>query len=377
MLHKVRSGLHLVARVGNLLKRQEFLLDRPHADEAADQVGAASLVVGARSTSATKRLLADDGTGALAVDIEVTSRVPEGLLGEADGFPVLSEDGAGKGVGGSPVDSLANLREGIGGSIIVDVSDEDRAEELAAEERVGGVASSVNGRVDEVALATVVLAADEQLQFGVVLGLINDAGQLLERSLVDDGAAEVGEIGGVTDLQSRGLSDENFLESGPKGLGDVDAGGSAALLALVFESTTHGLLGSVLDVGRGVNQVEVLATSLTNDARVALVGAIGNSRGNLTIQAAEDLSATGEVEGSEFSVAKNDLGDFLGVAGHELNDVRGQASLEQNLVEKPVRGHGGGRRLPDDNVAHQCRSAGKVTGNGGEVERSDGVDETL
>ena len=60
-----KTHLHLVRRVLNHRLVQEALLDSPHANKAAEQVSGASLVVGTGSASATERLLADDGAGAL------------------------------------------------------------------------------------------------------------------------------------------------------------------------------------------------------------------------------------------------------------------------------------------------------------------------
>lgn len=292
-------------------------------------------------------------------------------------MPVLGEDGAGESVVGGTVDGLANLSERVGSGVIVDVGDEDGAEELAAEERVDRVGGGVDGRVDVVALAAVVLAADEQLELRVVLGLVNDAREFLEGTFVDDRAAEVGEVRGVANLQGRGLGDKNFLDDRPEGLGSVETGGSAALLALVLEGTPYRLLGSIFDVGGRMDKVEVLATGLANNARVALVGAIGNTGGDLAIQATENLGTSSEVKSGKFPVTKNYLGDFLSITWHELDDAGRQTGLKQDLVEQPVGGHGGRGRFPDNNITHQCGSAREVAGDGGEVEGSDGIDETL
>ena len=54
-----------------------------------------------------------------------------------------------------------------------------------------GVLGAVDGGVDVVTLAAVVLAANDELEITVVLCFVNDTGELLERCLVDDRADEV------------------------------------------------------------------------------------------------------------------------------------------------------------------------------------------
>lgn len=83
------------------------------------------------------------------------------------------------------------------------------------------------------------------------------------------------------------------------------------------------------------------------------------------------------MESGEVGVVEHGVGDFLGLSGNELNDILGKTGLKENLVNQPVGGDGGGRGLPDDNVAHQSRSSSKVTADGSEVEGTDGIDEAL
>lgn len=111
--------------------------------------------------------------------------------------------------------------------------------------RVGGL---VDGRVDEVALGGIVLAAGDQFELLVGLGLINSTGQLLERGGVDDGTAEVGMVPWLADANLVDFSSQLLLELGPNRLGDVDARSGTALLALELESTTDGMLSGVVQV---------------------------------------------------------------------------------------------------------------------------------
>lgn len=144
--------LHLIAGILDLGRRQELLLHRTHVDEPPQERRAARLVVGAAGPRPAKGLLSDNSSGALAVDIEVSSRVPQRVLREADRLPVVREHGAGERVLGRLVDLLADLGEGVGRSVVVDVGDEDGAEEFAGEEGVVRVRGLVDGGVDVVAL---------------------------------------------------------------------------------------------------------------------------------------------------------------------------------------------------------------------------------
>lgn len=57
----------MVAGVGESILAEELFLDQARADEAAQGVGATSLVVGATSAGTTEGLLANKSSGGLAV----------------------------------------------------------------------------------------------------------------------------------------------------------------------------------------------------------------------------------------------------------------------------------------------------------------------
>lgn len=366
-----------IARVLNLVRRDEFLLDRAQADEPREQVSTAGLIVGAACTGTAEGLLADHGTGALAVDVEVTRGVAESILRNPDGLAVLREDGACETVLTGLVNLLADLGEvGLCG-VVVGVHNQDGAKELAGEERVIGVRGAVNGGLNVPALGGVIGTADEELEFRVALGLLDDLSELVEGGFVDDGAAEVGEVGGLADLELLCFG-HNLLEEliGDGGC-DVRAGGGAALLSLELKRSADGLHGSVADVRRLVDEVEVLATSFADDARVAAVFALGDPLSDFSVQGTEHGGASGEMQGSEFAVVEYGVGDFFGIAGDELYDVLGQSCFQEDLVNQPVGRDGGGGRLPDDNITHQSRGAGQITTDGSEVEGADGIDETF
>lgn len=122
-----------IAGVFNLVGRNEFLLDRAQADEPREQVPAAGLIVGSACAGTAEGLLADNCTGALAVDVEVTRCVAESILRNVNGLAVLREDGAGETVLAGLVDLLADLGKVSLCGVVVGVHDQDGAEELARE----------------------------------------------------------------------------------------------------------------------------------------------------------------------------------------------------------------------------------------------------
>ena len=165
---------NLITRIPDLSTPHKILLDTPHTHKPAQQTHTPRFIVRPARPGAPERLLPDHGAGALAVDVEVAGGIAQGVFGVADAGAVAGEDGACQGVGGGVVDEGADLREGVGGGVgggwgrggvvvvVVNVADEDGAEEFGGEERVGRVGRGVDCRVDEVAFGVVVGAADEE-----------------------------------------------------------------------------------------------------------------------------------------------------------------------------------------------------------------------
>lgn len=270
-----------------------------------------------------------------------------------------------------------DVGKSVGCGVVVDVGDKDGTEEFAREEGVVWVFGQVDGGVDIVTLAAVVLAANDEFELRVCFGVVDYAREFLERGFVNDGADEVGEVGGLADFQGRDFFDEDFFEFRPCRLGDIEARAGAAFLALVLERAADRLDGGVVHVGVLVDEMEVLAASLTDNPGVALVLALGNAVGNLSVQLSEDCCAASVMQGCELPVSENLLCDFHSVTRDPLDDVWWKSSLDQNLVEKPVGGDCRWRWLPHNDVTHQSWGCGEVTANGCEVERRYGVDEAF
>lgn len=168
------------------------------------------------------------------------------------------------------------------------------------------------------------------------------------------------------------LLDEDVLEATlglPEGAGDVKASESRALLTLVLEGSANGLDGGGTNVGRGVDELPVLSSSLSDHARVAEV--LVHVLSDRLPERFEDVSRSGEVEAGEVLVGDGAVDELDGVvsvgAGKELDHVLGETSLEEDLEDDPRSVGGGGRGLPEDDVSDEGGDSDEVTSNGGEA----------
>lgn len=128
------------------------LLDTPRADESVKDGNRTRLVVSSRASRSSERLLTDDGTSTLVVDVKVAGRVAELLLGEDDGSSVRGKDRTGQSVGRGVVDELASLLEFV---VLVDEDRQDGSEDFVDHGDRLGVLGDNDGRVDKVALRLV------------------------------------------------------------------------------------------------------------------------------------------------------------------------------------------------------------------------------
>lgn len=355
-----------------MVKGKEGLLDATGRDEAVEEGGGTGLVVGTTAASTTERLLADDGTSALVVDVEVTGGGTELVGGEDDGGTVLGEDGTGKGVASGGVDEVASGLELIVGE---DVSSDDGAKDLLGHGTVMGILGEEDGGVDEVTDAIVVGTTGDDLDALGGLGVIDVATDLVEGGLVDDGGSEVLKVTDITHGQGLDLTLETCTDAGPEALGAVETGEGRALLTLEFKGGTDGLVDDDVGVGGGMNEMEVLTTGLTDDTGVATVGV--DALANLPPELTEDVGGAGEVKGGKVTVGEDLTGNLLGITGNELDDAGGKTGFLEDLVDEVVGVGGGGRGLPDDDVTHEGGGGSEVTADGGEVEGGDGVNEAL
>lgn len=118
--------------------------------------------------------------------------------------------------------------------------------------------------------------------------------------LINDGSNKGVKVAGAADLGFLLKALDERLELRPEVGRDVDARGGTALLALVLKGTTDSVVEDVLDISRLVHKVEVLATSLTDDARVSAIGV--DVLGDLLPEVVEDACAAREVQTRQITV---------------------------------------------------------------------------
>lgn len=369
------QNLLKVGGVDKVLDGDKVLLDGAHRDEAEQQGEAASLVVGTGSASTTEGLLANDGAGALVVDVEVTGSVTEQVGALDNVLAAAGKQRAGQAILGSLANQLAS---GFELSILVHIDGDNRAKDFLDQSLGELVLGQDNSGLDVVSDRVIVLATSNDLALGVLRSKVNVGLDLIKGNLVDNGA------GKVLEFMDRALGDLGvfLLQQGNellrKTLGNIDAGSGGALLTLEFEGTADSLKSSVVQgslVQVRVQHVVVLATSLTNNARVALV--VVDVVTDLLPEHTENVGGAGKVEGCKVGVGNGGATDFLSRARNELDDTSRETSFLKQLIDKVVGVDSRGRRLPDNNVAHQGRSTGQVAGNGGEVEGCDSKHETF
>ena len=125
------------------------------------------------------------------------------------GVLLAGEDRAREAVGGAPVDELQRLSEP---ALRIDVRRHDGAEQLLAHRPEVGILRLQDGRFDEVPLRVVVAAADEDVDVGARLGLLDRLLLRLERAGVDDGAHEVLKVADVSHADRPHLLDHALAD---------------------------------------------------------------------------------------------------------------------------------------------------------------------
>ena len=144
--------LDQVAGVSVVGNSNKGLLDGPGRGEPVKDGHGTTLVVGSGSPGTSERLLSNNGTGTLVVDVVVTGSVPE-LVGSQDhGRSVLREDRTGKTVFGGRVDQLAGLGELF---VVVDVTGENGSKDLLGHGDRLGVLGKDDGGLDKESLRVV------------------------------------------------------------------------------------------------------------------------------------------------------------------------------------------------------------------------------
>ena len=112
-------------------------------------------------------------------------------------------------------------------------------------------------------------------------------------------------------------------------------------------------MNCIVDIRTLMYNMEVLAPSLTNDSRVPFV--IIQICSDVLPKLLEYMRRPSKVKTCERRVRDSLGNNFWWRSRDKLNDSRGNASLCEYLVDDVVRVSGSWRRLPDYNIADQCR----------------------
>ena len=139
----------------------ERFLDRPRADPTNQIQHRAGLVVGAGPARAAERLLPDDGAGRLVVDVEVPRGIPERAHRFAHRDAVAAEHRAGQRVGRCAIDDIERFLPFL---VRIDVSGDDRSEDLFAQTAVAGIGGFDQRRLDEITRASPVAVPPDRIR---------------------------------------------------------------------------------------------------------------------------------------------------------------------------------------------------------------------
>ena len=115
-------------------------------------------------------------------------------------------------------------------------------------------------------LPIVAVSSGDDSGIGSGLGVLDVALAAVEGRPVDDGAHKGVRLLDVAELEGLLGLDQALLDLGPEGLGHVHPGAGGALLSGVLEGRPDGGGHDGLDLGRGVDEVVVLAAALTDQA---------------------------------------------------------------------------------------------------------------
>ena len=248
--------------------RDERLLDRPGRRPPQQVQRRTGLVVGARRAGTAERLLADDGAGGLVVDVEVARREAQPVLGLQHRVAIVGDHRAGQRILRAGVDDVEHL---LVVRIGIDVHRQDRPEVFGGERLVAGVVGQQHRRPNEIAFAVVVFAAGGDRDTGSTLGAFDGLDVLGECAVVDERAAEVGQIGDVAVAQRLGGAEEVVAHLLPHRPRNERPRRGRALLPLVVERAADQRGAQHVGPRRRMSQHEVLAAGLTDQPRIGVV----------------------------------------------------------------------------------------------------------
>src|SRR5690606_11469809 len=147
------------------------------------------------------------------------------------------------------------------------------------------------------------------------------------------------------------------------------AAGRRALLSLELETATDDGGGDRVQIalGRRVDEDEVLAAGLADEARVLLV--VLDVLADAAPERLEGAGGAGEVDAAQVGAGQCGVADGWTISWKEVDDAIRDSGLTEDLHDVPAAACGGRRRLEEDHVAKKRGGGRQVERDGGEVER--------
>ena len=120
---------------------------------------------------------------------------------------------------------------------------------------------------------------------------------------------------------------------------------------------------------------EVLAARFADDARIGAI--VGDVVADRLPHPLEDRGRAGEVDTGQVRARHDWVADLTSGPGDEVDDAGWEAGGLHELHQIPADENSRRRGFPQHGVPHQGRRGWQIAGNGGEVERCDGKDESF
>ena len=195
------------------MRRNERLFDRPRADPTNQVQHTTGLVVRTRRAPTTERLLSNDRTRRLVVDVEVPGSMCQALGQIDDDIAILSKNRSGQRVRRAGVALRQRLVELV---VAVDMDGENRPEDLLAHQLEVRLLRQHDRGFDEESLTSAVAAATDDLGVLRPLGVGDVLGDAVVGVAVDHRTHEVREVGGVAHADLGDLGDQFLLHARPE-----------------------------------------------------------------------------------------------------------------------------------------------------------------
>jgi len=162
----------------------------------------------------------------------------------------------------------------------------------------------------------------------------------VEGGLVDDRREEIAEVGHLAHGDGGDLRGQAVEEVAGHRAGHVDPRRGRALLALILVGAPDRGCDGRLGIGGRVEEDEVLAAGLADDAGVVPVDV--ELVAHLAPEGLEDGRGAREMQAGEFGPGEHRLADGAAGAGQEVDDPGGEARLLVDLHDEIVGEDGRG-----------------------------------